>query len=229
MFSLFNFIITQPIWAVVSTILLWKLTFIILKKINFSETNWKRLDYIWIFIALMALLAIINENNAISEEYELKNTKQEIIFDISLLNFLLSDKQTCYKYKNSIDAPDDFIQRQYDQDQICAWSKDFRIETDSVAGIPICAIDTFSLKTIEFKTDFMDNYVREFSVYTYRINRNIEKYNNCAIEVNSKVWDEFYKTVGVFLLILAIAIRLALTENNVSMTKQAKGAGRNEE
>ncbi|MDQ3191071.1 MAG: hypothetical protein M3Q58_05705 [Bacteroidota bacterium] len=220
MFEFLDYILAQQLLAVIVTLIFWQLIYRFFNFINLSDTNWKRLEYIWIFIGLLGLLALINENKKRSIESELSNFKHEIILDMSLVNFLLSDIQTCTKYKKTVLSPENFDLNQSDQNLICEWSKNFNIEVDSITGVPTNIIDTQSIQEIKFKTDFMQGYVKEISLYISRINKNINKFNTSSLEGKKKIWDDFYKTIGVFLLIIAIAIRLALTKRNVMISKK---------
>jgi hypothetical protein len=222
MSELFDSILVQQLMAVVATLLLWQFAYNLFKFITLSDTNWKRLEYIWIFIALLGLMTLINENKKQSIESELSKVRQEIKLDMSLVNFLLSDVQTCTKYKKTESSPENFDLSQYDQNLVCNWSKDFIIETDSITGIPLSTLDLSSLQTLDFKTDFMHRYVKEISLYGNRVNKNIEKNIHYSAEIEKKNWDHLYKSVGVVLLIIAIAIRLALTQRNVINSKFIK-------
>jgi hypothetical protein len=217
--ELFDYILAQQLLAIVATLLLWQLAYHTFTFITLSDTNWKRLEYIWIFIALLGLMALINENKKNSLKAELSKIKQEIKLDLSFVNFLLSDVQTCTKYKKTGLSPDYFDDQQYDQNLVCAWSKNFRIEIDTLAGIPN-PLDMLSLQTLEFKTDFMTRYVEEISSYGNRVNSNLLKYQHYFLEYQGKSWDYFYRTIGILLLIIAIAIRLALTQRNVVVSKK---------
>lgn len=220
MSELFDYILAQQLLAIVITLILWQVAYRIFTYITLSDTNYKRLEYIWIFIALLGLMALINENKRSSIATQISIVKQEITLDLSLVNFLLSDVQTCTKYKKTNLSPEYFDLHQHDQNLICEWSKKFLIEIDSIYGIPTEPLDVESIKTIAFKSDFMLGYVKEISLYGNRVNKNIEKFNVYSSEINKKIWDDFYKTIGILLLIIAIAIRLALTQRNVILSKK---------
>jgi hypothetical protein len=220
MTDLIRNILTSPFWTIGATVVLWSALYFLFTIFELSDTNWKRLEYIWIFTGFLGLLTVINENNKSYKDKEMNDIKRDIEFDISRLEFFLSNQMACFKYNNVESSPDDFDQRQYDQDQICDWSKTFKIQVDSFAGIPTSHLDTVALKSIKFKTTFMDDYVEDFSECTNRINTSIDKFNEYSKEVNSKFWENFSKTFGPILLIIAFAIRLSLTTRNVRNSKK---------
>lgn len=185
-----------------------------------SDTNWKRLEYVWIFTGFLGLLTIINQNNKDVKSKEIRFVKQNIDLDVSHLNFYLQESQACFKYNKMEWSPDNFDLRQADQDRICSWSKQFKINADSIEGIPLSPLDTIKLKSIEFDTDFMDSYVEEVIKFIGQINSNILKFKEYSYEIKSDSWESFSKSFGPLFLILAFAIRLSIATKSVRATRQ---------
>jgi hypothetical protein len=219
MADLIKNILTHPLWTIGTTLFLWAFLFFAFTILKLSEVNWKRLEYVWLFAGFIGLLSISIENNKKFKSSEIQFVKNNIELDISFLNSFLSESQACRKYNQIESSPKDLKQRQSDQDKICFWAKGFKINIDTLEGIPVFPLDTIKLKLIAFDTDFMDDYVKEVQKFTRNINANILTYNKYSEEIKSKSWEEFSKTFGLLLLILAFAVRLSIATRNVRNSK----------
>jgi hypothetical protein len=213
-------ILIHPLWTIGATALLWTALFLLFTCFKLSETNWKRLEYVWIFTGFLGLLTIINQNNKELKSYEVSKIKQHIEIDLSHLNFYLSESQLCFKYSKSKFSPPDLVLRQADHDLICSWGKEFIINIDTLEGIPISPLDTSKLKSIKFNTDSMDSYVKEVLQFINQINFNIEKFIEYSDLIKSDIWENFSKSFGQLLLILAFAIRLSIATKSVRATRK---------
>ena len=220
MFEIIRTILTTPIWTIVATIFFWFVTYKLFIILKLSDTNWKRLEYIWIFTGLFGLLTVIEGNNKEFKTADNYYVKQDIQYNLSRIKFFLSDIQSCNKYTKFASSPNDFDDRQYDQDLICDWSGKYKIEIDTVEGIPTISLDTLTIKQITFRTTFMDDYVKEFKACCSIINADIEKFNLFQLQIKSSDWENFGRKTGVLLIIIAFAIRLSITTKNVRTAKK---------
>lgn len=213
-------ILTTPIWTITVTVLCWFVLYRLFIFFKLSDVNWKRLEYIWILVGLFGLLTIIEKNNQKLKATENYYLKQNIQYNLSRINFFLSEIQSCFKYSKLPSSPQDFDDRQYDQDLICEWSKKYSIEIDTVEGIPTKSLDTLTITQIAFKTTFMDDYVKEFKACCSTINNDIEIFNQYQQEINSNSWENFSRTTGILLIIIAFAIRLSIATKNVRTARK---------
>jgi hypothetical protein len=220
MFEITKNILTSPVWTIATTIIFWVVIYRLFVFLKLSETNWKRLEYTWIFIGLFGLLTVIEKNNKEFRATDNYYLKQDIKFNLSRINFFLSDIQSCFKYNKLPSSPQDFDDRQHDQDLICSWAKQYKIEIDTLESIPTKPLDTLTIRQIAFKTSFMDDYVKEFNSCCSIINKDIEMFNKYRQEINASNWENFSRTTGVLLIILAFSIRLSITTKNVKTAKK---------
>jgi len=219
MFEIIRAILTSPLWTIVTTIFLWIILFSVFSYFKLSAKNWRRLEYIWIFIALLGVLVVIEKNNKEFRTVDIINLKQNIKFNLLNINFLLGETQACFKYNKMASSPPDLDDRQFDQDLVCKWARNYNIEIDTLEDIPITLLDTTTIKNILFKTSFMDDYVKQFQNSCSLINADIIKFKDYSNQIKSNQWEDFSKTLGVLLLIFAFAVRLSITTNNVRTTK----------
>jgi hypothetical protein len=220
MFDIIRNILTTPIWTITVTIFLWAIFYLLFIVFKLSDTNWKRLEYIWIFIGLFGILTVIEKNNKEFKTVDNYYVKKDIEYNLSRINFFLSDIQSCFKYNKIQSSPSDFDERQFDQDLVCEWSKSYKIEIDTAEGIPTKPLDTLSIKKIDFKTTFMDDFVKEFQTCCSTINADIEKFNLYNGQIKSNDWENFSRTTGILFIIIAFAIRLSITTRNVRAAKK---------
>jgi hypothetical protein len=220
MFEIIRNILTIPIWTITATVFLWFVIYRLFIFFKLSEVNWKRLEYIWIFIGLFGLLSVVEKNNKEFKTVDNFYVKKNIEFNLSRIKFFLSDLQTCFKYNKISSSLLDFDDRQYDQDLICSWSKTYKIDFDTIDGIPTKFLDTLAIKKLIFKTSFMAGYIKEFQSCCSAINSDIKKFNLYKKQIKSNDWENFSRTTGVLFIIIAFAIRLSITTKNVKTTKK---------
>lgn len=214
-------ILTSPFLMVTATIILWIAFYLIFTKIYvLSETSWKRLEYLWISTGFLGLISIVNEN----QNMFLYNTSERkgyfIQSDIKMLKSTLSSFQTCFKFSKSEFSPNDFEERQNDQDKICNWSKTYQIELDSITEIPTKDLLKIDEAKLLLKTDMMNEYIEDFNNSVDTINKDLKEYKSMKITLESDDWKNFSRSFGVLFLIIAFSVRLAITTKNVVQTKK---------
>ena len=87
MFEIIRTILTTPIWTIVATIFFWFVTYKLFIILKLSDTNWKRLEYIWIFTGLFGLLTVIEGNNKEFKTADNYYVKQDIQYNLSRIKF----------------------------------------------------------------------------------------------------------------------------------------------
>lgn len=65
----------------------------------------------------------------------------------------------------------------------------------------------------------MKDYITDFNVTCNKINKNISIYNSNLNKIKSNNFENFTNSIGVISLIIAFAIRFAITTNNINITK----------
>jgi hypothetical protein len=219
MYELIKNTITNPYWAIIVIIILWTLFYLVFLGIKLSQVNWKRLEYIWIWAGFLGVVGIIVENDKIEKQKELFYIRQNITFNMSHIEFHLSEQNACFKYNKMSWSPSDFGQRQEDQDKFCKWASYLRTNLDTLDGIPIYSLDTLSLKALDFTTSFLSSELKYLCKYFNDTRAEIERYKTYKKVVNSITWNEFNKSFGIILFVLAFALRLAIATNNVQTVK----------
>jgi len=220
MYDLIRNILTMPLWTIGITVMLWTLFTVSFELFKLSETQWKRLEYIWIFTGFIGILTIIDKNHNDENIGKLSNIKSDIKFNMTRIDVFLHSYNTCFQFRKSTPPLEDFEQRQYDQDQICNWSKLYKIDYDSIEEIPAKLLDTSSINSIKFKTSFMDDYVSDFQKCCCIVNKDLLDFNKLKEEIKSNNWENNYRTFGPLLFILALAVRLSITTHNVRISKK---------
>lgn len=213
-------LIISPASIVITTLILWIVFFqLFFRVLKISDKNWKRLEYIWIFIGMFGLVSITSENK---KEYNFNNSerlKNYLTLTIKDIRTLLNEAHTCIKYTKSEYSPDNFEAIQFDQDLICKWSKSFKIQLDSLTGLPIAKLDTISNNFFKFKTNAMKDFIHDFNSSIRLLNSELNEYKKYREEYESDHWSNFSRTFGVLMLMLAFSIRLSIATKNVKQSK----------
>ncbi len=186
--------------------------------LKYNNLDWKKLDYFWIFAGIFGLLIMISKN-----KIELNNKKAiEIQRDIDLnydnFNLSLSNNLTCYTYNKTKDSPENIEDRQYDQNEICKWSKKtLNLINQSINNKTPVELGELNieLKT-NFKTEFYNSIIQRIEENNTLINKLINIKSSTAInDFVIRIWN----AIGAFSLIVAFAIRLAITTHNINELK----------
>lgn len=212
-------LIISPFWIVIVTIILWIILFqIFYRFLKLSEANWKRLEYIWLFIGLIGLVNVVVENRKTYNFYNSERVSNYIRSSIKNINSDLSSFKVCFKYNKTDFSPEDFDERQYDQDLICSWSKTYKIKLDTL-GIPQRKLDTISKTSFNFKTNEMDDFITDFNEMIKTVNSEIKEYKTYREEYKTEEWKNFARTFGVLFIMIAFSIRLSIATKNVINSK----------
>lgn len=220
MFEVTRSIISNPIWTTTATIVSWFLFYHLFKWTNLSEKNWKKLEYLWIFTGLIGTLSVVERNNKDFNSFEAYWAKKRILNNLLRINYFLGESISCREYVQAETSPPDLIDRQFDQNQICFWSKKYVFEIDS-AGVPLNFLETQSINKIQFRTDFMAQYVKEFLECCNDLNQEISNYRDYKEKIQSDFFDDFNRSFGILLLIVAAGIKLSITTNSIKNSSES--------
>ena len=208
-------LIISPFLIVLVTIILWIILFqLFYRVLKLSEVNWKRLEYIWLFIGLLGLVNVVVENKKTYNFYNSERLRNYIRSSVRDINSDLVGYKTCFKYNKTEFSPENLDERQYDQDLICNWSKTYQIKLDSL-GIPKRKLDTISKVKLKLKTDEMEDFISDFNDMVTTANSEIDEYTTYRKEYEGNDWKDFSRTFGVLLLMIAFSIRLSIATKNV--------------
>lgn len=212
-----NYIFTNTLGVVFVIGILWLIIYSLLKWFDLSEINWKRLELVFVFTGLLAVISIVERNKKSINEYDASNLNARISMTIDRIKFYTAN--SCFKYQKSEFSPPDLKYRQLDQDLICGWAKNFHI--DSINNFPI-QIDTVEIKSILFNTDEMDYYKSEFLKSANEVNSDILQYNLLIKNIHTNDWENMLNSLGLLFLILSISIKLSITSHNIYLQKKLK-------
>jgi hypothetical protein len=221
-FEILRNIITTPIVALISVIILWGILHLILvKRCNLSPTGWIRLEYFWIGIGLLGVLALVDENRKKFQFNELEKLEIWIKNEsMSLLNFSNSQMH-CFQYNNSADLPqNEFDKRQAHSDSICNWAKKIGLIVES-------SIKSGNQKIINIPILQASNKLEEFTFVQINkeiieINSKIERRDELVSAANDNFWEGYKYSFGIFLMLLAFSIRLTIVSKKVQEKKHIK-------
>ena len=212
-------IITNGFIAIISIIVLWKLLYYFLTKVlKYNNLDWKKLDYFWIFAGIFGLLTMISKNKIELNNKKAIEIQKDIDLNYSNLNLSLNSNLTCFTYNITKNSPENIEDRQYDQDEICKWSK------KTLNLINQSSNNKTPVKLEELKIELKTNFKSEFhNSIIQRIKKNNELINKLFNIKSSTAINDFviriWNVIGAFSLIVAFAIRLAITTHNINELK----------
>ncbi|HZV69318.1 MAG TPA: hypothetical protein VFG10_07235 [Saprospiraceae bacterium] len=221
--TLIKNILIDPRWATVCILILWLVIYYTFSYIiKISEVNWKRLEYIWIFIGSIGLFALINQNKIDNINGERRFNRMWIDKEISRIKDKFIGSQTCFIFITSKNSPNNLTDLQFDQDLICNWSKNYSLDVYNTSNEPEVLLDTISILSLPYRTNDQQKYIDEFLNITRRINNNINSYKIHVKAISSNKFDSLNRSFGILLFIVAISIRLAIVCHSVSQLKKIK-------
>lgn len=225
--ELLSNLISNPILALIATIITWIIIYKTLTFIKLNKQGWKKLEYFWLSVGLLGLLSLVNKKQRDFYIIDNFNLEDSFNYHADRIQFLVREVETCYDFVKSTTSPTDFAERQEDQDMICKWAKKYRLYLDSllsdtIATIPKNTLETNSIKNIKFKTTQMNYYLEDFLTTCSEANKCILKYNKNLEYIKDDIFDWFYSSIGILFLILAFGTRFAIATYNVVESKTHK-------
>lgn len=225
MFEIIEGILTKPLYTFLSVLIIWGFLYLLLSRVfNVREIIWIRLEYIWIFIGLIGLLIVVDENRKIRSSNELDNLKIRIERNLDDLISYTQMTNHCFKYNNSGLLPqDEFDRRQAQQDSICKWMPRVRKMAElskskdnaKLNPIPTLKVENYQ-KIMEYEHVLIDHN---------RLNEQIERRNELNSIVGNDFWEGYKYTIGVLLMVFAFALRLSIIKNKINAKKNAAEQG----
>ena len=223
MYEFLNGLITKPFLATIAVLVIWLILHVFLVKFGkLSKSNWARLEFVWIGIGFLGVLAIIAENREKSDIAELKWVSDWIETDYrSITSFTSNEQLNCLKFINtSLFSQAEFEKRQARQDSICSWTRIINIFADS----------TYRNGKVKLKNIPKLNISKPESEYSYnrinelvtRLNINIEKRDALKSKLQERFWHDFKYSFGILLLLFAFGLRLTFISYKVKDSMSAE-------
>ncbi|GGG19710.1 hypothetical protein GCM10011344_20510 [Dokdonia pacifica] len=217
-------IVLNPLLAILSVIILWKILAWFYKKQNYNQTNYKRLEYYWVFAGMIGLITLVSGNNINHTKREINSLNREI--NLTHRNILLSmdNNSNCWTYSRTSNSPIDIEDRQEDKDAYCIWSQKMVISINQYKKKEYEHFDKVDIEKLVFKTDqVIENYNEDLQrIVALQDLIKVRKDKNEKIGLYITI-GQILDVLGAFCLIVAFAIRLSIITYNVKESKKIFG------
>jgi len=205
----------EPLNALIAVLVIWGALYIFLVRLSpLDKSTWIKLEFIWIFAGLLGLLSLVFENNRLVNENELKSNEVRLNYHYRGLKSELNGGRHCMNFHNSgLFSKEEFQRRQSRADSICAWANSMKDLVNS--------LDTENFEEIDDVPVF--NVSESETVYFYetvlwdieQISKLKEERTKLQENLKRNDWENFRRTLGVILIIIAFGLRLAIVSNKV--------------
>ena len=189
-----------------------------------KEVNWKRLDYVWMFAAVLGVLASSGKAARFIAENQLNNFQEPAT--ITSYEFLRADIKSgaegpaCAVLHRSGDSFPDFDERVKEQQSICEQYKKFDAQMPESVGPPFKPLKDLGFVPFTGNPQYVaasfDIANRDAEEYE----RNRETYDEIAEKTKSSKWENAYLAMGPLLLAVAVALRITRTSGEIRTAKR---------
>lgn len=191
--------------------------FIFTRIFPLSKIQWKYVDFVWLALASLGLIGVVDSNRRqiISGEHEI--SKQRVVMAISDLQYQLNVQWVCFKYVRTSNSPDNFDQLQEMSDKTCEWRNKFLSKINE------------KLKA-EFQVEEPPKFTvddRELQEYVDRIYSLVRDYNSIINEkkriqeeLKPNLWVNDIEFLSPLILILGLSLRFSKAAGEIRLDKQ---------
>ncbi len=208
-------LISNPFYAIITFLLLWQiLVFVLIKKCTLKPKTWAKFEYAWVGIGFIAVLALIAENRLTIQNNELNKLEIWIQRDFNEIKGYAKLQSNC-RQLNFIGTLNkaDFDEIQLRQNKICEWTKKVVMHIDSLsnAGYP----EITNLPNLQVDREDSLNIYSQIRSEIDSANELIAERDTLRESISRNEWDEFRRTFGIVLLIIAFSLRFTITSHKV--------------
>jgi hypothetical protein len=220
MFEILRTILSTPVYAFMTVLLIWGLLYFILAKVlKINQRLWTSFEYLWIFIGLFGIMTLVDENKKRFVQSELSYVNHWIESDYADLLKSLNSDYNCIQYNHNINyyTKQEFDSLQNRQNTFCDWTKRTYIYVDSCYKTENKLIKHLPTLALINKEEIYpyDQIVK----WQENINRNLKLKRNADNILADNFWTNFKLSLGLLLVYFAFGLRLAITTNKLKNEK----------
>lgn len=220
MYGILKSILSNKYYASLTVLTFWIIIYFPLSWISSENSKiWIKLEYIWIIIGIIGVMAIVDENRKNIAQTELKYHNYWIENDYNgLLNYLNSQNNCIqFNYNMNLYSKVQFDSLQNRQDIFCLWSKKASLYVNSCFNTESKAIGEIPLLTLKNKEDIYP--YNEIIILKRKINQNLEIKKEYEKIIGDSFWSNYKLSYGLLLIYFAFSLRLAITTNKLRIKK----------
>ncbi|MGP2656526.1 hypothetical protein ACOJTA_05715 [Malaciobacter sp. WC5094] len=204
--------------------------FLFIKWFPLSKINWKRVDYIWLFLATIGIIALISEQRIQTAKYWVKLDKNYTLTPLRTIDevFLGKSAQSyiCSKGIKSKYSPKNFDEIERLSELHCEWFKKVRTFLDSKLkedDLPNIKIEDLPIVTF-YKAPHIDN-VNEIKKFINNYNKLKKEYITVQNLTQKSEFEKVLFYLAPFILLIGLALRITkVTAEIIEEKEKIKGS-----
>lgn len=219
-YSVIRSLISSPIWAISFVLFFWLLiVHVFISKKPAKRMFWLQIEHIWILIAFLGVLALIDENRRQYFKSELGTLEIWVNNDLNAAIRFLNMDAHCGHYQNTgIFNEDEFLLRQQRQESICLWTIQMSEYLQRASNK--IELDELELTQLKIDNPSKEWIYNEVSRHIQRVNQYISRQQFLNKELEVTTFREIYNTIGLILVLIAFILRLTVLTVKIRIEKQ---------
>ncbi len=220
MAELIRELIGNPIYTLILILAVWLALYLLLSKvIKLGKLGWIKLEYFWIVIGILGFLTVVAENGKQLRSHELETINTWIKNDFLSLNSYTKNHFSCFYKKDTKYLTEEEASRRFQAlKTACEWTKEIRNEVETAIESGYVKIENLPTLNLEGPDEIYD-YIRIME-YFENINQNLERKDELVEKINDNSWKNIKFSLGIFALIFAFSIKLAILTYKISEEKR---------
>jgi hypothetical protein len=184
-----------------------------------GEVNWKRIDYLWLFAAVVGVLASSGKAARLIAENQLKNFQEPVT--LTAYEFLRTDIKSaaegsaCGVLRRAADSPPDFEERQKEQRAMCDQYKKLDAQMPHSVEPPFKPLEELGFVPLTGNPEYVTALFEVTNRDAEEYERNRETYDEITEKTRSSKWENAHLAMGPLLLAVAMALRITKTTGEI--------------